>query len=245
MLIKKNIPNFITLLNLLCGVVATYYAVGGNAPMSALMIAMGIFFDFFDGMAARLLKVSSPMGKELDSLADMVTSGVAPGFIVYTVIKSGPCSSFAVVGLLIPLFAAWRLAKFNTDERQTHSFRGLPAPANALVWAAIGTSIGLSAKVSEMSLCSRTVEAISLACSTMAGSIVIIALLLLLNVAMVSDIPMFSLKFKNLSWKDNKLQFLFLACCALMLALFGILGIAFCIVLYIIFSLTFYQPDAD
>ena len=124
-MIKRQIPNLITLGNLLCGVIACYFAARGNVQVAALFICLGIFLDFFDGLAARLLNVASPLGKELDSLADVVTSGVAPGIILLHLLRDNASQWLALVALLVPLFAAYRLAKFNLDTRQSHSFLGL------------------------------------------------------------------------------------------------------------------------
>ena len=205
---KKQIPNLITLGNLLCGVLACYMAAQGFLFAAAIYICLGIFLDFFDGMAARLLNVASPLGKELDSLADVVTSGVAPGIILFqmTYIQTDGCctndllDAFGYLAFLMPLFAAYRLAKFNLDSRQSHSFLGLPVPANALIW------VGLA-------LCSS----LSL---TPAWTIVLICVSLFTNILMVSELPMFSLKFdfKDLSWKRNNIQYLFLIGCAIIIA---------------------------
>ena len=127
--IKRNIPNAITCLNLLFGCIAIVYVFHNRLTDASWMIIFAAIADFFDGMAARLLKVSSPIGKELDSLADMVSFGVAPGMIIYELIGTSP---YNWIGLLIPVFAAIRLAKFNIDTRQTFYFIGLPTPANAL-----------------------------------------------------------------------------------------------------------------
>ena len=137
---KKQIPNLITLCNLLCGVLSVWSATSdtpvlGMPPLTAAagFIMLGIFFDFFDGMTARLLGVASPVGKELDSLADVITSGIAPAFILFYILVGHPMAWLKFIAFLIPAFAAYRLAKFNLDERQHHSFLGLPAPANALI----------------------------------------------------------------------------------------------------------------
>lgn len=203
---KKQIPNLITLGNLLCGVLACLFAAQGRLPLAALLICGGIFLDFFDGMAARLLHVASPLGKELDSLADVVTSGVAPGFILMKLLWFNPIGQWvAWLALLMPLFAAYRLAKFNIDTRQSHSFLGLPVPANALIW------VGLAFAAPDTA---------PLVLNT-TGSIIFIAISLITNILMISDLPMFSLKFdfKELSWRTNSIQYLFLIGCALLVLL--------------------------
>lgn len=193
--VKRQIPNLITLGNLLCGVMACFMILTGFPVWGALFICLGIFLDFFDGLAARLLHVPSPLGKELDSLADVVTSGVAPGFILLFLLWDNPFGRwFAFLALLMPLFTAYRLAKFNIDTRQGHSFMGLPAPANALIW------VGLAIYSENPILQSPTV-AIALA-----------VISLVTDILMVSDIPMFSLKFnfKEMGWKNNRIQYIFL-----------------------------------
>lgn len=207
-MIKRQIPNLITLGNLLCGVIACYFAATGDLQGAAYFICLGIFLDFFDGMAARLLRVASPLGKELDSLADVVTSGVAPGLILLAILREGTSNWPAwgqllatIVALLMPLFAAYRLAKFNLDTRQSHSFLGLPVPSNALIW------VGLA-------LWQGTPE------NNIAFAIALIIISLATNILMVSEMPMFSLKvnFKDMSWKSNAVQYLFLIGCAALIA---------------------------
>jgi len=199
--VKKQIPNLITLANLLCGVLASFFAVKGDIQLAALFICMGIFFDFFDGLAARMLNVASPLGKELDSLADVVTSGVAPSFILMQMLWDNPVGRWlAYLSLLMPLFAAYRLAKFNLDTRQSHSFLGLPVPANALVW------VGLA-------LWNWWPQ------PNMVFALLLIGFSLFTNILMVSELPMFSLKvnFKDMSWKTNSIQYIFLMVCAIII----------------------------
>ena len=221
---KKHIPNLITLGNLLCGVLACLFAVKGDIQLAALFICAGIFLDFFDGLAARLLGVASPLGKELDSLADVVTSGVAPSFILLQILWDNPFGHWvAFFSLLMPLFAAYRLAKFNLDTRQSHSFLGLPVPANALIW--VGTAT--------MPLCDVVQPNI-------AGTIIYLVIMMIGNILMVSELPMFSLKFnfKDLSWRTNSIQYIFLIGCALLIALSRDPSvISFIIFWYILFSL--------
>ena len=208
-MIKRQIPNLITLGNLACGVLAVYFALWWRDPVvAALLVCGGIFLDFFDGLSARLLGVASPMGKELDSLADVVTSGVAPAAILYcitniTLYRVGMLW-LAAIYLLIPLFAAYRLAKFNLDTRQTHSFLGLPVPSQALVWV----GVALSAHSEALTL-------------NMGGVAAVLAVSVLLDVLMVSEMPLFSLKFnfKDLGWKTNSVQYIFLIGCVVVIAL--------------------------
>ena len=225
-MIKRQIPNLITLCNLACGVLSVYEALfGGNYQTAAILICCGIFFDFFDGLSARLLGVASPMGKELDSLADVVTSGVAPAAILYslTYYPMIDCGKpwLAIAFLLIPLFAAYRLAKFNLDTRQSHSFLGLPVPSQALVW------VGLA--LSQWSVVNGQWPVVA-----------IVAMSLVLDVLMVSELPLFSLKFnfKDLSWKTNSVQYLFLIGCAVIIALLrDWIALSAIILWYILFSI--------
>lgn len=225
-MIKRQIPNLITLGNLACGVAASYAALWWRDPvLAALLICGGILLDFFDGLTARLLGVSSPMGKELDSLADVVTSGVAPASILYcltniTLYNNG-ILGLGLVYLLIPLFAAYRLAKFNLDTRQSHSFLGLPVPSQALVW--VGVALSQGPVVCDLWMV-----------------IAMLVLSLILDVLMVSELPLFSLKFnfKDLSWKTNSVQYIFLIVCAVIIALLhDWIALSAIILWYILFSL--------
>lgn len=201
---KKQIPNLITLANLLSGVLASLFAAQGWLDRAALFICLGIFFDFFDGMAARLLDVASPLGKELDSLADVVTSGVAPGLILYNYLNY-LLADFSLwcgyIAFLMPLFAAYRLAKFNLDTRQSHSFLGLPTPANALIWVGLAFYNWWPEQNTGFAL-------------------ILVGISLITDILMVSELPMFSLKvnFKDLSWKTNCIQYIFLIVCAAIIA---------------------------
>lgn len=237
--IKRQIPNLITLGNLLCGVIAIGYAYGGALQTAALLICLGIFLDFFDGLTARLLGVTSPLGKELDSLADVVTSGVAPAYILFCLIDnafncfdgSNLIYYLSITAFLMPLFAAYRLAKFNLDTRQSHSFLGLPVPSNALIWVGIAlTTNG----------CTNTPEALAPIVANPVFPYCLIAISLITDILMVSELPMFSLKFnfKDLSWKTNHVQYIFLIGCAIIIALTRQwYAITLIILWYILFSL--------
>ena len=224
--ITKNIPNSITRLNLLSGCFACLFAYKGEYDIVALCIGLSALFDFLDGMAARLLHAYSPMGKELDSLADLISFGLAPGFMamhfmLYDSVFHGINDSYqiwwALSALLIPVFSALRLAKFNIDTRQTTSFIGLPVPANALFWIGI---------------CQAGLQIEDKACGY-----AIVCLVILFSFLLISEIPMFSLKFKNLKLKENYLRYLILIAAAIFLIFFGLAGLAATIGLYIILSL--------
>lgn len=232
-MIRRQIPNLITLGNLLCGVIAIAAALRGDLTGASLMICLGIFLDFFDGLAARLLNVASPLGKELDSLADVVTSGVAPGFILWNILCNGVGEKWPeflpYTALLIPLFAAYRLAKFNIDSRQSHSFLGLPTPANALIW--VGVALTPALPMDELTFI-----------------IALIAISLVTDVLMVSELPMFSLKFnfKEMSWKSNSVQYLFfIGCAAIIVASRQWYAISLIILWYIILSAITQKKHAE
>jgi len=222
-MIHKHIPNAITSLNLFSGCIAIVFAFEGAYLTAALFIALAAVFDFLDGFAARLLKAYSAMGKELDSLADVVSFGVAPGVMAYSFIATqsmtmGSPTWLAWFGFLIPVFSALRLAKFNLDERQTSSFLGLPTPANALFWAfGIGSSFNFFLSYNF-------------------DPIVIVIGILISSALLVLEIPMFSLKFKDFQWKGNRLRYYFLMGCIILLALLNVNGISACIVWYILLS---------
>ncbi len=198
MSIKKHIPNAITCCNLFSGCVACVMAFSGKFESAMLFIVLGAVFDFFDGMVARLLGVSSPLGVQMDSLADDVTFGLAPATVIFSFMRGleYPSSFLADVlpyfAFLIAVFSACRLAKFNIDTRQTTSFIGLPTPANALFWSSL--IVGGEKWLLE----------------TENSWILILALIFLFSYFLVSEIPMFSMKFKNLSWKSNKTRYIFL-----------------------------------
>lgn len=224
--IIRNIPNTITSCNLFCGCIASYWAFQGNYKLALLFIILGAVFDFFDGMTARLLHVSSPIGKELDSLADDVTFGLAPAAIVFSLFKEVHYPAFLApiadimpyVAFLIAVFSALRLAKFNLDERQTSSFIGMPTPANALFWGSL------------------TVGANDFLTSTSFNAIYLLILVIIMSLLLVAELPMFSLKFKNLSWQQNKVSYIFLIVSIPLLIIFQLSGFAAVILWYIVLS---------
>ena len=201
MYFKKHIPNTITCCNLVSGCIATVFAIYGMPETALSFIILGAVFDFFDGMSARLLHVSSEIGKELDSLADVVTFGVAPSSILFWFISVTDYSSMLeplrsvlpFVAYVLAAFSALRLAKFNLDTRQTTSFIGLPTPANALFWGALIVSFRSSMEQHWVILP-----------MLLAGILVSCWLL-------VSEVPMFALKFKHWGIKGNELKYGFVA----------------------------------
>lgn len=228
MRIKNYIPNTITCLNLVSGCVASVMALEGNLMYAVVWIMLAAVFDFFDGFAARLLKAFSPIGKELDSLADVVSFGVAPGMILF-VLLSWLAPTLPLGGLneyipywafVIPAFSGLRLAKFNIDERQTTSFIGLPVPAHALFWSSLGYSVQPLLPQGGVAL--------------LVG---LMALALVSSLLLVSEVPMFSLKIKSLAWKGNELRYILVACAVIFVSIWGFLGIAGTILLYVLLSI--------
>lgn len=222
MSIKNHIPNTITCCNLISGCIATFWAFQGRCDLALLFIVIGAVFDFFDGMSARLLGVSSPIGKELDSLADCITFGFAPSAIVYEYLRPDT-ELLPFVVFIMAAFSALRLAKFNLDERQALGFIGLPTPANALFWGSLIVGAGDWMK-------SAPFISSNLSLVILAGSFISCYLL-------VAEIPMFALKFKHWGWKGNEIKYIFLLTCIPLLAFLGISGLAAIIAWYIILSI--------
>lgn len=228
---KKQIPNIITCCNLLCGAVATFLATQGVIAYAFLFILAGAFFDFFDGLTARKFGVSGPLGIQLDSLADDITFGLAPAMMVFSYLRP-VIGWWAGIALLMAAFAALRLAKFNIDERQHTSFIGLATPANAIFWGGI---------------CSMPYAFTA----TPWVPWVLIGITLLSDYLMISEIPFFSLKFQDLSWRANEGKYIFLIGCLLILGfaiaeavryqqpLFVLFAGTGCIFWYVIMNLIF------
>ena len=217
----KHIPNTITCLNLLSGCVAVIFALSGCYWGVVACVALSALFDFCDGLAARLLKAYSPMGKELDSLADLVSFGLVPALMLYTLLREylpQECTWVAYVALLIPIFAALRLAKFNIDDSQATTFKGLPVPANAIWW--LGACRLLMDSASGDATLWLSVAAVPVLCYLM-----------------VCNLPMFSLKFAGLAWKGNELRFLLIILSVALLVWQGIAGCAAIIGLYVVLSI--------
>ena len=225
--IIRIIPNTLTCCNLVSGCVATSFAFSGDARLALLWIIIGAVFDFFDGMSARLLNVSSPIGKELDSLADDVTFGVAPATIIFSELKvmdypaimEATRSWLPYFAYVVAAFSALRLAKFNLDERQTTSFIGLPTPANALLWGSL--------------IATRTdwVES-----STMMLPVMLL-LICLSSWLLVCELPMFALKFKHWGLKGNEIKYSFMCGSVIAFAVIGPLDSFWLIIIaYIVVS---------
>ncbi|MDU1905107.1 MAG: CDP-alcohol phosphatidyltransferase family protein [Dysgonomonas sp.] len=226
---KKHIPNFLTSMNVLSGCIACTMAFEGNYLWVVIWVIIAAIFDFFDGFSARLLKAYSPIGKELDSLADMVSFGLAPALIVFRYLSDSPvlqgisvpyAQYIPYISFLLVIFSALRLAKFNIDERQTDSFIGLNTPANALFW--ISLCYGLNSSTFNIS-----------------DTIIFYAVILLVitfSLLLVAEIPMFSLKIKSLKPKGNEYRYILAAFMIIAIVLWGPIGISAGIVLYILLS---------
>ncbi|MEE9364719.1 MAG: CDP-alcohol phosphatidyltransferase family protein [Cellulophaga sp.] len=241
---KKHIPNFITLLNVFCGCVATVFAVLNQLEWAALFVFLGIFFDFFDGLAARVLDVKSELGLQLDSLADMITSGLVPGIVMFQLLNMSmdggwnyptgtlieetehwlglPFAPLPFLGFLITMASAYRLAKFNIDENQTSSFIGLPTPANALLI--------LSFPLIMLYQGNEILNDIILNKWFLIGMTLLSAFLL------NAKIELFALKFKNWSFKDNALRYIFIIISVVLLIVAKFLAVPVIIAFYILSS---------
>ena len=237
---KKHIPNIITLLNLFCGCIAVVFAVEDNLFLAAVFVVLGIVFDFFDGFAARLLNVKSELGLQLDSLADMITSGLVPGIVMFKLLEkishpfpinledlslgyeNTPYSFLPLIGLLVTLASCYRLAKFNIDTRQTDSFIGLPTPANTLLILSL-----------PLILMSNDVEWVN---NLILNKWFLIGFTLLSCYLLNAELPLFSLKMKTYGFKDNITTYVFLITSVVLLAMLSYTAIPLVILLYILIS---------
>jgi len=231
------VPNTITALNLVSGCLSVFFAVDGQLGWASVFIFAAATFDFCDGFSARLLKAYSSIGKELDSLADLVSFGLAPAAIVFTMIEltlfgknqliqeiDGTASQWILLfsSLVIPVAGAFRLAKFNTDDRQTEQFLGMPIPSNAMFFASLGLilELGTNKSIVPLILNKYTILISIFSCSYL----------------MICELPMFNLKFKNLKLKDNALRFFFLGTVLLMLIFLQIYALPLIIIWYVLLS---------
>ena len=220
---SKHIPNLLTISNLICGCIALYFTFKGELVYTAYLIVLAAIFDFMDGAVARLLNVFNPIGKELDSLADMVSFGLVPGSVVFHLLEESPLNQYSFMALIIPIFSAYRLAKFNVDENQNENFIGLPTPANCLVFI----SIPLITTFNSESTIAYLFEIPE----------ILLIMTILLSLALVSKINMFSLKFKNLKFQDNKFKFLLITISIILLTCLEFSAIPIIILLYLIISI--------
>jgi len=242
MTITKHIPNTITCGNLFCGCLAIVNAFNGELIVATYLVGIAAVLDFFDGFAARVLNVKSDIGKQLDSLADMVTFGMVPGIIMYFMLLKGLPSNvdgtmetasdtelfphwLIYAAFLISIFSALRLAKFNIDERQTDSFIGLPTPANALLIC----SLPLIENFQQQWWGYDVLQYIH-------NPWFLLGLTVVSSYLMVAELPLFSFKFKIFNWNDNKIRFIFIFAALILLIIFKFIAIPFIILLYIILS---------
>lgn len=243
----KQIPNIITSLNLLCGCVAIIFAVSGDLVAASFFAFAGIFFDFFDGLAARLLNAQSQVGLELDSLADVVTSGVVPGIVMLQLLSesitghtmditnitsqvgwnTSIVSYLPFIGLLITVASAYRLAKFNVDTRQTTSFIGLPTPANTLLILSFPLILAF--------------QNVTFVENIILNEWFLIVMTILSCILLNAEIPLFAFKFKTWGFKENAVRYFFLALSIVLLVTLKFMALPIIILLYILISL-FYKP---
>ncbi len=221
--IKKHIPNMLTVGNLLSGALAIVFTLHTGRPEVAMwLIVLAAVFDFFDGMVARLLGVSSPIGKDLDSLADVVSFGLAPAVLVFHALDGLEAGNYLAYGVfIIPAFAALRLAKFNNDTRQTTSFRGLPVPSNALFWLGATSAIPSLGELA----------------GTSATGIIYLALSLVLSLLMVGELPMFSFKLSKAPLSEKWPQLALIIIAVASVIGLGWMGCSVTIIAYLLLSL--------
>ncbi|PCJ98475.1 MAG: phosphatidylserine synthase [Flavobacteriaceae bacterium] len=239
---KRYIPNIITLLNVLCGCIAAVFAVQNQLELAALFFVVGVLFDFFDGLAARALKVQSELGLQLDSLADVITSGLVPGIIMFQLLNMSigggwnylgidstvnwmgvEVTPLSFLGFFITMASAYRLAKFNLDENQTSSFIGLPTPANALMIISL-----------PLILLYHNNDTLN---SIILNPLFLIGTTLLSCYLLNAKIALFALKFKNWSFKDNALRYIFIIVSVVLLITLKFLAVPLIITFYILSSI--------
>jgi CDP-diacylglycerol---serine O-phosphatidyltransferase len=215
----RHLPNFLTCCNLICGCLGIVFVLEGRDTPAAYLVWIACVFDFFDGFAARMLKVSSPIGRELDSLADVVSFGALPALVMYKLISQSTDSALLpYMGLTIAVFSALRLAVFNVDVTQRDSFRGLNTPANTIF-------------ITSLPLLNSDVG------RWLYQPWILVLITLLFSFLLVSRIEFFALKFKSFTWKDNKMRFTFLILSVLLLITLQVLALPIIIILYIVLSL--------
>lgn len=215
-MIKRHIPNTLTCANLFSGCIGIVYAFNGDLKTVAFFVIISGVFDFFDGFAARLLHVKSDIGKELDSLADVISFGLLPGVIMYQLLLNSQAGMLAYAGFLIPVFSALRLAKFNIDTRQTEEFIGLNTPMNTFFIISLPYLLEYS--------------------DLLANTYVLLAIILLTSYLLVSEIKLFSMKMNQLSWSANKYKFIFLILSIVLVCFLKFVALPIVLILYILFS---------
>lgn len=241
MKIRQYIPNTLTVLNLLCGLISLIMTFEGNYVYASILIFMAGVFDFMDGNAARMLKAYSELGKQLDSLADVVSFGVAPGIMVFRMMSdqcAGSCNVLEQMhitpyfAMLIPICSALRLAKFNIDLRQEVNFIGLPTPANAIFFASIPLVLYVQPGLFSLIQFDFLVTFFS-------NTRILTILTIFFSYLLISEFKIFSMKFKNMAWNGNQLRYIFLISSVVLFALFSLSAIPIIIVLYVLISIFF------
>jgi CDP-diacylglycerol--serine O-phosphatidyltransferase len=225
-MIKRQIPNALTCANLLSGCIGIVFAFKGQLDVAAYAVLISGIFDFFDGFSARLLDVKSPIGKELDSLADMVSFGFLPGVVMFKLLEQSDYASgyLPYIGFLITIFSALRLAKFNIDTRQTEDFIGLNTPMNTLF-------------IVSLPFIQRDYPAL------IGSTLLLVFLSVLMSWLLISEIKIFSLKFGTITWAENKIKFVFLIISAVLIAFLKFAAIPFVLILYICTSLIHFRNN--
>lgn len=266
-----NIPNLFTASNLMCGVISIILALSGRLEWACYFIYFAAVFDFFDGFLARKLKIAGELGKQLDSLADMVTFGVAPGILVFVMLVVGQfgierLENFSLMNnewynqvdvspviyaiirdylngdidaaqgmikfvpflaLIIPFFSLFRLAKFNLDTRQSESFIGLPTPANTIFFTAFPLLFVSATFHGELNAIVFDII----------QPLYFVPIVVIMSLMLIAELPLFALKFKDFSWKNNQVRFVFLGSCAILIPLLLAWSIPIIIILYLLLSL--------
>jgi len=225
-MIKKHIPNALTCANLLSGCIGIVFAFNDRLDVAAYAVLISGIFDFFDGNLARLLNVKSPIGKELDSLADMVSFGFLPGVVMYKLLEqsNGTFEYLPFFGFLITIFSGLRLAKFNIDTRQTEDFIGLNTPMNTLFIVSLPF---IQREHPEL----------------IGNTLLLVSLTILMSWLLISEIRIYSLKFGTMSWADNKIKFVFLIVSAVLIAFLKFAAIPFVLILYILSSFIHFRNN--
>lgn len=229
--LKRHIPNAITCGNLVSGCLSILFVTSGRPVVAALMIFVAGLFDFLDGFAARLLHAHSPIGADLDSLSDVVSFGVAPGFIMHWLMSRAQHPEIELLGLdllpclafLLPVFSAIRLAKFNIDDTQKTSFRGIPAPGMAIFVASLPLAFAQTGQLSDGAL----------------GYWTCLGIVLIFSFMMVSNLRFFSFKMKSTKWKGNEVRWIFLLVAVVGFAVFRFVALPFVMILYVLLSVFF------
>lgn len=225
-MIRRNIPNALTCGNLLCGCIGVVEAFHNNLILSCLLIGVALIFDFLDGFIARLLKVTSPIGRDLDSLADMVTFGLLPSIIMYQLLMQSIPDLFGIwkayPAFIIAIFSAIRLAKFNNDPRQSDSFIGVPTPANAMLIASLPLIVHTESQFWKDIIINTTN---------------LLILSAVMSYALVMELPLIALKFKNFGWKGNEFRFILIGVTVLLLMTLKLLAVPAILIVYVLLSI--------